>query len=34
MNTVIRPSVSLTNVYLYRDPVDFRKSFKGLAIFS
>ncbi len=34
MNTVIRPSVSLTNVYLYCGPVDFRKSFKGLAIFS
>ena len=32
MNTVIRPSVSLTNVYLYRAPVDFRKSFKGLAV--
>ncbi|OED51007.1 transposase [Endozoicomonas sp. (ex Bugula neritina AB1)] len=32
MSTIIRPSLSLTNVYLYRDPVDFRKSFKGLAV--
>ena len=30
--TVMRPSVSLTQVYLYREPVDFRKSFKGLAV--
>ena len=29
---VMRPSVELPQVYLYRDPVDFRKSFKGLAI--
>ena len=29
---VIRPSVELPQVYLYRDPVDFRKSFKGLAV--
>ena len=29
---VMRPSVELTQVYLYRDPVDFRKSFKGLAV--
>ena len=32
MNPVIRPSVSLTNVYLYRTPVEFRKSFEGLAV--
>ena len=31
MNPVICPSVSL---YLYRDPVDFRKSFKELAVFA
>ncbi len=29
---VMRPSTELTDVYLYRDPVDFRKSFKGLAV--
>ena len=29
---VMRPSMSLTQVYLYREPVDFRKSFKGLAV--
>ena len=29
---VMRPSVELPRVYLYRDPVDFRKSFKGLAV--
>ena len=28
---VMRPSRQLTCVYLYRDPVDFRKSFRGLA---
>ena len=33
MNSVIRPSVSLINVYRYRDPVDFRQWFKGLAVF-
>lgn len=32
MSTIMRPSLSLTNVYLYRDPIDFRKSFKGLAV--
>ena len=31
-DTVMRPSMSLTQVYLYREPVDFRKSFKGLAV--
>ncbi len=29
---IMRPSVELSRVYLYRDPVDFRKSFKGLAV--
>ena len=29
---VMRPSTQLPQVYLYRDPVDFRKSFKGLAV--
>ena len=29
---VMRPSVQLSQAYLYRDPVDFRKSFKGLAV--
>lgn len=29
---VMRPSATLPRVYLYRDPVDFRKSFKGLAV--
>ena len=28
---VIRPSLSLTEVYLYRKPVDFRKSHRGLS---
>ena len=28
---ILRPSRSLTQVYLYRQPVDFRKSFRGLA---
>ncbi len=32
MSAVMRPSTSLTNVYLYRDSIDFRKSFKGLAV--
>lgn len=32
MNAVMRPSLALTKVYLYREPVDFRKSFKGLAV--
>ena len=30
-SVVLRPSHSLTQVYLYRQPVDFRKSFRGLA---
>lgn len=29
---VMRPSFSLPEVYLYRDSIDFRKSFKGLAV--
>lgn len=28
---VMRPSLSLTEVYLYRQPVDFRKSHRGLS---
>ena len=28
---VIRPSLSLTEVYLYRQPIDFRKSHRGLS---
>ena len=27
----LRPSASLEQIYLYRDPVDFRKSYKGLS---
>lgn len=30
--SIMRPSAALPTVYLYRDPVDFRKSFKGLAV--
>jgi len=30
MNRSMRPSESLTQVFLYRDPVDFRKSYRGL----
>jgi transposase len=29
---VLRPSVSLPQVYLYRKPIDFRKSYRGLAV--
>ena len=29
---VMRPPVTLPRVYLHRDPIDFRKSFKGLAV--
>lgn len=32
MPSVMRPSTALPRVYLYRDPVDFRKSFNGLAV--
>lgn len=28
---VMRPSKALTQVFIYRDPIDFRKSHKGLA---
>ena len=31
MSRHFRPSVWMPNIYLYRDPVDFRKSFRGLA---
>ena len=32
MTTVVmRPSLSLTEVYLYRQPIDFRKSHRGLS---
>lgn len=26
-----RPSPTMPHIYLYRDPVDFRKSYRGLA---
>jgi transposase len=31
MSYVLRPNPSLPHVYLYRAPIDFRKSFNGLA---
>ena len=31
MNRYFRPALSMPKIYLYRDPVDFRKSFRGLA---
>ena len=31
MSHHFRPSPALPAIYLYRDPVDFRKSFRGLA---
>jgi len=31
MTVVMRPSLSLTEVYLYQQPVDFRKSYRGLS---
>lgn len=31
MSRVMRPSTSLPQVFIYRDPVDFRKSHRGLA---
>jgi len=31
MSYVMRPATTLTSVYLYRAPVDFRKSYRGLA---
>jgi transposase len=27
----LRPTAALPRIYLYREPVDFRKSFRGLA---
>lgn len=31
-NHYLRPSLSLPEIYLYRDPVDFRKQAQGLAL--
>ena len=31
MSQVMRPNTTLTQVYLYCQPVDFRKSFRGLS---
>ena len=31
MNRYLRPALDMPAIYLYRDPVDFRKSFRGLA---
>jgi len=31
MTVAIRPSLKLTEVYLYRQAVDFRKSYRGLS---
>lgn len=31
MTVVMRPALELTKVYLYRQPIDFRKSHRGLA---
>ena len=31
MTHTFRPSPAMPAIYLYRDPVDFRKSFRGLA---
>ncbi len=31
MTHVMRPNITLTHVYLYRDPIDFRKSHRGLS---
>ncbi|QWF72387.1 IS66 family insertion sequence element accessory protein TnpB [Methylomonas paludis] len=31
MTRIMRPSLELTQVYLYRQPIDFRKSHRGLA---
>lgn len=30
MNRIMRPPESLAQIFLYRDPVDFRKSYRGL----
>ena len=29
---VMRPAATLPKVFLYREPIDFRKSFRGLAV--
>lgn len=31
MSRSLRPANDLPNIYLYREPVDFRKSYRGLA---
>jgi len=31
LTAIMRPSLELTEVYLYRDAIDFRKSHRGLA---
>ena len=31
MNHSLRPAYDMPKIYLYRNPVDFRKSFRGLA---
>jgi transposase len=31
MSAYLRPALEMPAIYLYRDPVDFRKSFRGLA---
>ncbi len=31
MSQVMRPAISLSQIYLYPQPVDFRKSFRGLS---
>lgn len=31
MSYQFRPSLTMPNIFLYRDPIDFRKSFRGLA---
>lgn len=31
MKRYLRPAEDMPRIYLYRDPVDFRKSFRGLA---
>ena len=31
MTQIMRPAMSLTQVYLYSQPIDFRKSFRGIS---
>ena len=31
MSRYLRPAYDMPRIYLYRNPVDFRKSFRGLA---